>query len=448
MRKSTFLCALLLLSVVTSTLNIQLHLANAEAITVPDKYLSIQEAINNARPGETIYVKAGVYFEHIVIGTNNLTIVGEDKNTTIIDGQRAGTVVHIKADNPVFSSFTIRNSGFNFTDSGIYIENSLGANLSGNNVFDSNLGIYIDASFNTVLRNNNLAANHYNFGAYADNLNGYVHDIDASNLVDGKPLIYWVNQADKQPPTDAGYIAIVNSTSITLRDLTLSKNWQAVLFAYSTNSSIKNVTGTRNMDCLWLLNCSGCAVVDSAISDNNWGGIALVDSSACSVYKNDVTSNFGYGIFLSNASDNLLYHNNFVNNTRQVWLFGFNSNSWDYDYPSGGNFWDNHQCADDKSGAGQNQTGSDEICDTPFLIDSNNTDCYPLMVPWNGRSPSPSASLILYIAIGVIIVLIASCVLYLVKTRKQPFSSLSLRLLAYRRDCSRLLQRGQGRVSE
>ncbi len=423
MRKSAFFYALLLVSVLTSALNIQLNIANAEAtIVVPDTYLSIQEAINHARPGETIYVKAGVYLEHIVIETNNLQIAGEDKKTTIIDGEGTGTVVYVKANTTVFSGFTIRNSGFNFTDSGIYIDHSLGVNISDNNVINSNLGVYLYDSSNIVLRDNNLTANRYNFGVYGDDLDGYVHDIDASNLVDGKPLIYWVNQTDRQPPTDAGYIAIVNSTGIALRDAVLSRNWQAVLFAYSTNSTMKNMTGTRNMDCIWFVNCSGCAVADSAIRDNSWGGIALVDSSACLVHDNDLSSNVGYGVFLSNASDNLFYHNNFVNNTRQAWLFGFNSNKWDCGYPIGGNFWSTHTGADEKSGAGQNQTGSDGISDTPFIIFSNNTDYYPLMAPWNGQSPSASAGLILCVTIGIFLLLITSCVLYFVKIRKRAGS--------------------------
>jgi parallel beta-helix repeat protein len=426
-RKTAFLYVLVLISVLAIALNFQRNLASAEStIAVPDTYLSIQEAINHARPGETIYVKAGVYLEHIVIETNNLKIVGEDKSITIIDGQGTGTVVYVKANGTVLSGFTIRNSGFNFTDSGIYIDHSLEANISGNNVISSNLGVYLYASSNVVLRNNNLTANRYNFGVYGDNLDGYVQDIDASNLVDDKPLIYWVNQTDRQPPTDAGYVAIVNSTNIALRDLVLSRNWQAVLLAYSTNSTIKNVTGTRNMDCIWFVNCSGCAVVDSAVRDNIWGGIALVDSSSCSVYGNDVAGNFGYGIFLSNASDNLFYHNNFINNTRQVWLFGFNSNSWDFGYPSGGNFWSNNNGTDEKSGAGQNQTGSDGICDAPFIIDSNNTDYYPLMAPWNGNSPPASASFILCITIGIILLMITSCVLYFVKIRKRQSSIQSL----------------------
>jgi len=438
-RKLDFFYALLLVSVLANAFNVQLNIANPETIIVPDTYLSIQEAINYARPYETIYVKAGVYLEHIVIGKDNLKIVGENKNTTIIDGQRTGTVVYIKANSTVFGSFTIKNSGCNFTDSGIYIDHSLKANISDNNVIDSNLGIYLYASSNIILRNNNMTTNCYNFGVYGDNLQGYVHDVDDSNMVGGKPLIYWFNQTNKQPPANAGYIAIVNSTSITLRDLTLSRNWQAVLFAYSTNSNIRNVTGTSNMDCIWLLNCSGCSVMDSTISDNCWGGIALVDSLNCSIYGNNITNSFGYGIFLSNASDNLFYHNSFINNTRQVWFFGFNSNHWDCDYPSGGNFWSNYKGTDEKRGDSQNQTGSDGICDTPFIIDPNNTDRYPLMTPWNCQSKSVSIDLILCVTMGIIILLITSCIiLYLVKIRKQSSSIQSLKLITYERDYFKL----------
>jgi hypothetical protein len=116
-------------------------------------------------------------------------------------------------------------------------------------------------------------------------------------------------------------------------------------------------------------------------------------------------------------------------------LFGFNSNNWDCDYPSGGNFWSNHNGTDEKRGDGQNQTGSDGICDAPFIIDSNNTDRYPLMAPWNGHSQSATADLILCVTIGIVILLITSCIiLYLVKTRKQPSSIQSLRLITYKRD--------------
>jgi parallel beta-helix repeat protein len=427
-----FFYAALLLSVLTNVFHLQLSVAKSE-IVVPDTFSSIQEAINHARAGDTVYVKAGIYLEHIVVAYNNLEILGENEYTTIIDGQGTGTVVYLKANNTVFKGFTIKNSGFNSTDSGIYIDYSANSQISDNNVIENNLGIYLYDSSNIVLKNNSMITNRYNFGVYGDNLQEYIHDIDATNTVDGQPLIYWVGKNSGQPPANAGYVAIVNSSNVTLQDLTLSRNWQAVLFAYSTNSDIRNITATRNKDCIWILNCSACSVTSSTISDNNWGGIALVDSSACSAYDNNINNNAEYGVLLSDSSDNLFYHNNFINNTNQVWFFGFNSDRWDDGYSAGGNFWSNYSCTDVKSGPVQNQTGSDGICDLPFTIDSKNIDHYPLEAPWSSQSlKNPSISLASCIIVGVVILIACGLILYFVKTRKQKSSIRSLNCIIVR----------------
>jgi len=59
-------------------------------------------------------------------------------------------------------------------------------------------------------------------------------------------------------------------------------------------------------------------------------------------------------------------------------------NIWDNGYPSGGNYWSNYNGTDLYSGPCQNVTGSDGIGDTPYVIDANNQDNYPLMKPYSG----------------------------------------------------------------
>jgi hypothetical protein len=54
-------------------------------------------------------------------------------------------------------------------------------------------------------------------------------------------------------------------------------------------------------------------------------------------------------------------------------------NFWDVDYPSGGNYWSDYGGVDVYSGPYQNETGSDGIGDTPYILDENNIDHYPLM---------------------------------------------------------------------
>lgn len=51
-------------------------------------------------------------------------------------------------------------------------------------------------------------------------------------------------------------------------------------------------------------------------------------------------------------------------------------------YPSGGNHWTDYSGTDSYRGPYQNETGSDGIGDTPYVIDENNIDTYPLMAPF------------------------------------------------------------------
>jgi len=57
-------------------------------------YKSIQDAINDAKPGDRIYVKSGVY-KKILINKDNLVIHGEDRNTTIINGSGNGKSINL-----------------------------------------------------------------------------------------------------------------------------------------------------------------------------------------------------------------------------------------------------------------------------------------------------------------------------------------------------------------
>ncbi|MCW3984911.1 MAG: right-handed parallel beta-helix repeat-containing protein [Candidatus Bathyarchaeota archaeon] len=72
------------------------------------KYSSIQEAINSADGGDTIYVSSGTYYENVVVN-KSVSLIGEDKNTTIIDGDQTGTVVRVTEDNVTIKGFTIQS---------------------------------------------------------------------------------------------------------------------------------------------------------------------------------------------------------------------------------------------------------------------------------------------------------------------------------------------------
>jgi len=60
------------------------------------------------------------------------------------------------------------------------------------------------------------------------------------------------------------------------------------------------------------------------------------------------------------------------------------ANIWDDGFPSGGNYWSDYIGVDLYGGLSQNETGSDGIGDTPYIIDANNQDNYPLIKPYGG----------------------------------------------------------------
>jgi len=80
-------------------------------------------------------------------------------------------------------------------------------------------------------------------------------------------------------------------------------------------------------------------------------------------------------------SNNRFFHNNFIENNKNVIGIG-QANTFDDGYPSGGNYWSDYNGTDLYSGPYQNETGSDGMGDTPYVIDANNIDRYPLMAPF------------------------------------------------------------------
>ena len=404
---------------------------------VPEDYLTIQAAVDATISGcgDTIKVAAGTYYENVTIEKDSLTLMGKNKRT-IINGE-----VHVYSNNVNVSGFTIQNgfSGISIYSHGNKIINNTITNnenglelfySSGNTIMNNDVisnahtGIRLVDSHYNILRDNNMTDNTFNFEAEINRLGGhsfysFINDIDASNTVDGKPVYYWVNQSNRQVPADAGYVALVNSTRITVKDLDLAKNGQGVLLAWTSESIIENVTASNNRDGIVLEHSDNNTVRNVTLASNKETGIYLVESNSNSVIGNIITDNrdglflagsvgtmiagntihrsIDYGISLILFSGNVIYHNNFIDNAKHVESY-VSTNTWDDGYPSGGNYWSDYTGVDELSGSHQNVTGSDGIGDTPYVIDAESTDCYPLMgmfsdfkVAWEGETYHISA---------------------------------------------------------
>jgi parallel beta-helix repeat protein len=111
---------------------------------------------------------------------------------------------------------------------------------------------------------------------------------------------------------------------------------------------------------------------------DNQAGIILFKTTNNLIAQNSITGG-GCALSLIGSSNNTIYHNNFINNKGGEAVDSGSVNVWDDGYPSGGNYWSDYQTRY----PGAKQIDSSGIGNTPYVIDSNNTDRYPLMQPFN-----------------------------------------------------------------
>jgi len=302
---------------------------------------TIQEGVNDAADGDTVVVYAGEYVENVDVD-KSITLEGEGVDVVTVRAADAGDhVFEVTASWANIRGFTVTGATDRW-NAGIYLSGGEHCNISENTVSDNWNGIYLCSSNNNTLqsntansndgggihlsdssdntlKSNTMSGNTHNFGVDVG-FYGYTQNIDTSNTVDGKPIYYWVDQHDRQIPTDAGYVGIVRSTNITIRDLTLTNNSEGVLLVGTSSSRIENVTASNNGYGI-LLFSSSYNMLKSNMASNNHHGIYLFSSSDNTIQSNTANSNDWSGIYMLYSSDNTLMNNNASNNLYGIHLW-------------------------------------------------------------------------------------------------------------------------------
>ncbi len=109
-------------------------------INVPVDFDTIQEAIDYSQSGDTILVTSGTYYENINYNGKNIALIGEARETTIIDGGQNGSVVTFESGETnlaILDGFTIKN-GDGYSGGGVSIHSS--SPKICNNIITENLG--------------------------------------------------------------------------------------------------------------------------------------------------------------------------------------------------------------------------------------------------------------------------------------------------------------------
>ena len=196
-------------------------------------------------------------------------------------------------------------SGNNFTgnEQGILFVGG-SSTIAGNNFQNNGVAVTLNTQGN-MLRNNSFSNNKASLQVSAANFN---NDVDTSNTVEGKPVVYWVNRQSQIVPSNAGLVVLVNCSGITVQNCTLAKQDCGVILAFTQNCTIANNLIASNAKGIYFYASSGNQIVRNNITGNGYA-----------VYISGATFIFIMATGYTPSSGNVFFGNDFVSNNQTVY---------------------------------------------------------------------------------------------------------------------------------
>jgi parallel beta-helix repeat protein len=337
-------------------------------LVVPDEFGSIQQAVDTASVGDVVYVRSGLYQENVFIN-KSIALKGENKETTIISSvDKNYPTVLVRGSNVEVTGFTLKhhvtspsssqfqlpalhllhvshchvlgnilcNGGYGVwlygSNDNIILENTMSKNnygimleLSCNNKvvrnFVSNgfMGIWLLSSSGNFLNDNRMVDNKYNFHVSG----AYFNDVDLSNKVNNKAVLYLVNCEDVNvnPSSfpDLGFVALINCTNIRVENLTLTNNYCGLIVFNTSCSMIYNNNLIGAATGIYVAYSFDVTVFENDVKDTGWG-INLEKSERINVLRNVVDCSRTIGVRVQASNNTQIAHNRVLDSYTSISL--------------------------------------------------------------------------------------------------------------------------------
>jgi parallel beta-helix repeat protein len=310
-------------------------------------------------------------------------------------------VINVPADYPTIQEAVnaAQDGGTILVHNGTYYENI---------VVNKTVTLMGDGEENTIISAGNSSINVVNVTSSNVNISGFSVNGATGYYACGLYLDGVNNVTISQNNvTDNLYgISLTSSRNDTIsNNIVLSNYWGIDLDSGDLYNNITDNTVNSNMYygiILW--SGSQRNVVANNTLMNNQRGVTLGYSDYNLIVFNYISDN-SMGIELQGPSNNnSIYHNSFVGNNAQVNGSSISEsvNIWDDGYPSGGNFWDDYVARYPSA----SEIDSSGLWDTPYVINANSTDHYPLLaqivVPEFSSTPLPTLFLTAFALLTIV----------------------------------------------
>jgi parallel beta-helix repeat protein len=335
-KRSTFLLVLLLLFSVVLVSFPQIGTVKAEEETIYIRANGRVEGTDRIQRVGNLYSFTSDINESIIVERENTVIDGtgyllqgnnaeygiklESSGVTIRNMQISrfeyGVYVYLSSNNNI-----IVNNKISGTSRGIYVRGTDNNTITGNELTNNGEGIYLSAT-NSVLRNNQMENNSYNFGIIPQ---PRYNDIDTSNTVNGKPIYHWTNQHDKTVPLDAGCVILINCTNIKVHNLTLTNNKEGLLFVNANNIEIKNCSLSNNKSGIRTRISSNINITQNVFNENG-EGLTIWESTKILLNENQIVNNTQRGIEFFDSKEQNSVKDNYISGSSMGIEFTASSN--------------------------------------------------------------------------------------------------------------------------
>jgi len=301
-------------------------------------YTKIQDAIDNASDGDTVFVYNGLYVESILIN-KSIFLVGEDNHQTVIERDLAGPTVTITTGFVTVSNFeitlsnddkagvsltrinqpvSIRDNYFYHNNHGVFLDScNQNVTVENNTICcqrDWSRGVYC-LSGNPVIRNNDIFQNWWGITFSSDSrgyaINNTIHDnpyygimsIHAEPVLVGNYIFnnqQGINSRCNDRSLIEGNIIVNNSDAGIMFGLVGEQPWCDPRI--SNNIIFANTVGIRCYD------STETVIGNNTIACNAQYGIQCYESDP-TIRDNRILENGMYGIYIFQGPNDIIDHN-------------------------------------------------------------------------------------------------------------------------------------------